>query len=633
MLENEPQKKLTFFLLKYLPYILIVLTFTLIVFVFLTRGVTIARLFLLISGGFILILLLILWIKYQNIFSLENYSGGIERERYFLGILFSVIFTLSLLTVYFRENLYQRPTSYFILIFILTSLIIYEILTIKLSIINIVKVFIHIILLNLNISLSMIFLYPTIYGIDQWYHQIFTDYIIDFSHIPANYSQYSSFPNFHIINAVIQDLTTFDYKLSGIIFAIIIYDICLVMVIFLVGKNLFNERIGLIAALVCLINSKYLETLIQTMPFTFGFIFIVFILYLFICLPENRNIKINLLIILFYIATLLTHVLPAFFLLGLLFFTIIASHTYNYIYEQHQKPISIIMVCFLSILFISYYTSYSFSVIKYSMHQIDLNMLSTIPFYNYEHLTLSISNEIYSFFTINQYFYYIFSIIGILFILNYRCRDFRSNIFLLGIVIAFGIGFSGIITSMEFENYRWLYFASILNSIFFALSLFLLYKIIKENNYLKILLILLISFIFFNSLVSINPDNNIYSDPSNMIFAFEKAEIISFNTLYPKWDGIFAVDTVGRLPILFHREKNLEIDSSKFMPLEPEFSEMSFKTLPNRLVIIREKIRTKTPMVINKGIYKLNYDPISVIEKEHSIKIFNSGSIYTYSLT
>ena len=626
--------KIHSYFIKYLPHLLILIIVIFIPIYFFTSVIPISRLISMFYFGFLSIMLLLLWIKYQNNFSSENYAGEMKRGRYYFGILFFVIFSLSLLTIYFRENLYERPTLYFLLIFILIFLVLFEIFTVEMNTMSIVMVLVQIILLNLNILLSQHLLYPTILGIDPWYHQGFTRLITEFSHVPVSQGQYSSMPLYHILLAITQLFTTVDYKLSSIIVAIIIQDICLALVIFWIGKKLFHERIGLIAAFCCLMNMFFLVNQGNLVPFAFCFIYVVFILFLFIHSYRNPNIRISVLMILLMIATLVTHALPAFFLNMLITIILIFFIFFNYKYEGTQIPVSVITVLLFWTLFFVYYIYTDFPFIYILKSQADINLFSvTTPIYNFEHVTRVISNEIGSFFTINRFTYFFFSIIGILYLLNYRRNDFRRLLIFFGVMIGFGIGFSSTITNMDFENFRWIYFASILNSILFALSFFIFYNITKKNYYVKLLLVLLISFIFFNSIVSISIDNNVYTNSKILRYTFTESEMISLNTLYVKWDGVFASDGVVSLPIQYHVDNRPEIFKNYpgFMSLDAELSQMKFENSPNRIILIREAIRAGMPINI-RGHYRLNYDPVPLLDNERGIKLYDSGSIYGYSL-
>ena len=74
----------------------------------------------------------------------------------------------------------------------------------------------QIIIIGLSISLSELFLFPTVLGVDPWWHQIFTSLILQSGYIPGGGYPYAKIPIFHLLIANTSLITNLNYKLSSI---------------------------------------------------------------------------------------------------------------------------------------------------------------------------------------------------------------------------------------------------------------------------------------------------------------------------------------------------------------------------------------------------------------------------------
>ena len=131
-----------------------------------------------------------------------------------LSIIFFVLLTLSIISFYFRQNLYVRPLIYFILISLMSCIIFLEIVYnfenryTKL-------ILIQILIISLNLLLSEQLLFPSLIGIDPAYHQFLTTNIFVTGHILLG-KNYSNIP-FEIVIANTSLLSGMYYKIAAII--------------------------------------------------------------------------------------------------------------------------------------------------------------------------------------------------------------------------------------------------------------------------------------------------------------------------------------------------------------------------------------------------------------------------------
>jgi hypothetical protein len=187
-------------------------------------------------------------IGFQNASQAYPYYEGGKKVLFITNIMFISIFLYSIFSVIFRPELYSRPFEYFISISILVPLIAIEIFSTPVFKKYIVLTLIKILLLIINLTYSLQLIYPGLAGIDPWWHQNFTIIMLKAGRIPVGYA-YSELPMFHLIVSSIILITGFNYKFSAMLFTSSI-NIASLIFIFLIGKFIFNEKIGLLTALI-----------------------------------------------------------------------------------------------------------------------------------------------------------------------------------------------------------------------------------------------------------------------------------------------------------------------------------------------------------------------------------------------
>ena len=160
-------------------------------------------------------------------------------------IAFIFLFSLSLLLL--RSAVYQRPLAYFITTTVIAMVIAYQIL-------NIEKrytwfVLIEILLVSVNIRASVYFLYSDIYGFDISYYVALINEIISTEHIPSNYiGYYDNFFMMPLTVAAVKQISGLNMQYAY--FSIGVIEALSPIFIFLICKQLFNFKSGLMAALI-----------------------------------------------------------------------------------------------------------------------------------------------------------------------------------------------------------------------------------------------------------------------------------------------------------------------------------------------------------------------------------------------
>ncbi len=214
---------------------------------------------------------------YRKRIRISEILGGDENEKFFISnpdkkfsfllILYSLGFSLSIIILYIDEI---RPFSYYILMTLLATFILFEILFFSLE--NSKKTFIilfQIFLLTVNLIWGVTLKYYYFIGrTDLIVHTWYIYNLLKDNYITGIFENYQYFPLWHLLNAFVYEVISFDmpiyklmYILNGIVYGM------LTIVIYLISSKIFkDQKIGLVSALFTSINSDILSYGMYSIP-------------------------------------------------------------------------------------------------------------------------------------------------------------------------------------------------------------------------------------------------------------------------------------------------------------------------------------------------------------------------------
>lgn len=583
----------------------------------------------LMPGIFSLISCLI-WFKIKNHDLTLNLDINESKGKILLLSSFFFLFlAFSTLSFYLRSNLYQRPLIYFVLISLMTGFVILEIFFDKKN-----KYTYFVLLQIITIGLSLIWteqiIFPSVVGIDPAWHLMFTQQLLNSGHVMLG-TAYSNIPLYHIEIAVTSILTNLNYKISIMFSISIIQIVGIVVFMFLIGKLIFNEKIGLITGLlVCTANMVILFGWWAT-PNSIAAVYIPIILYL-LFKKENLSNHIVLVMILMF-ALILTHPVTSIWLLLLLFLgffvsKIIPSKLLKV--EQNVNKFSLTIFLFFSILMLAWwmYASGIFfiDIVNIISWGFTIDNLSNGPniITNYSQ-SIPLIETVYN--NAGLFIFCAFSLIGFLYIFSER--NYKAILLALVAIMTLSIGFFSLITGKEVLNVRWWYFAQILLSPLVAVALVIIFNSINSKgikNTFLVVFVCLLSFLMITSSIACT-DNHTFSPNSGVRYAFTASEMaaasfFSQQNVSISSDFDYAVNPSSSLFANYYNLKYSKIDS-----IDIDLYNHSYPRTGS-IVIIRNQI-VENPFRLQSGIYKLNYDPNMILSKSFD-KIYDSNSVTAY---
>jgi len=520
----------------------------------------------------------------------------------------------------------------------------------------------QIILIALSLEWSVLLLFPSIVGIDPWTHQLITLDILDKGHIVGG--GYQHLPIYHVAIGTTSLITGLSYKMATMLSISFLQVVCGVLFIFLIGRLLFNAKIGMLAALLLGIANWHIFFGYWTIPNTLGAIFVVITLYLVLKFHKDRITVVIPLCGFLMAALILTHAIAALWLSILLLTFWLGFIVYNRFFKERLATLSLLAVTLLfTVAMLSWWTfgtgymgtlamltgrgfepsvglTYAPGTAPPEVAPPEVTPPEVIP---PEVIppevapgevtppaweTLSGAPFELLFNGLGMFLFFAVSFIGCFYMLSRRFGNPYAFFIAIAGVLILGIGYFPMLTGRSVIEHRWWYMAQILLSVPLAVAFSLLFGLFKKR-YLKAGLVIVLIFILtFLSIIGLpsNQTNRTFSKNQIVRFGFTTSELEALHTVSANYEGAIGVDrwyAVATLtPGLFINKSEDRPKSIQSCLLTKDFSQCS-----NQMLLIRNEV-VAHPIGTGAGtIYKLNYDPRQVLTEQGFSKVYDCGSV------
>lgn len=514
--------------------------------------------------GILILIPCIIWlIINENNFFYINLPNSKYLVK-FWAILYFVVYSISIIILYSRPTVNERPLFYLILLSVLAGIIVCEIFTSNRY--NVPFILFQIILLGICISWSQTLIFPGFIGVDDWYHFNIVKKIFDTYIIPEDFI-YSSFPILHLLIVFISILVNFPIKISALLSISVGQIICNTLFIYILSSFLLkNHRIGLLSAFFLIIGDIHIRFSYLTYPNAFSFIFVLIIIFLIIFKTnEKPRHTIQILILFFMVMIILTHPLTSTFMAVSLFLLSFSAYFYQNTISKIKHKISIILPVFFTAAMLAYWAYVSMTT-QTLAKLISLGFSPDILAKTTLDLGVDFNNNFFDLiFSVLPYYLFVTSaFIGLFFLISQKSNN--SN-FLFGILLFFPITIPFIFyqLGMEAVSIRWFYFSQVLLSIPLSLVVYVIGgRIINKSslNYLFLFGIILICCFIMISCTMGNHDN-FSVPPQNKIKIYHtESELTGLNFITHTSRKSLSVDGFS-IPVLlyyFHWDSYHQID-------------------------------------------------------------------------
>jgi len=479
--------------------------------------------------GVLALISCLLWLEIRKSHTFDFRLPESRTLTSFWSICFFVLFNSSILSVHFRPELYERPLLYFILTALMAGTIACEVFSSGRRHVGFILV--QVMLLGVSIAWSQLLIFPSLLGIDPWYHSTLTSTVVNEGFLPEGFS-YSKLPLFHLMVAATSLIAGLPYKLAAMLSVSLGQIICNALFVFLIACHLFRSyRTGLLAALMVIVANHHIYMSYWSIPTGFAAVFIPIALYLlFFKFGDRSRPSYSFLYILVLAAIILTHTITAMCMAILLFVSWGALVIYRaYKHSGKDSNASLMRPIGFTVAMFAWWTFASGSITTLAIliewgFSIDVFVKTPEEFQGYAAI-VPLGEQL--FYNLGMFLFFAFSFIGVFYMISQRRSSSSFAMAWVGMA-PLAIGFFSLISKHAVVEHRWWYFAQILLSIPLAVAIYIV-GTWKSRGPLH-----LYSFVFgFVVLLSIlmimsppaNVDNLSFFPNSHMRYAPTEAEL------------------------------------------------------------------------------------------------------------
>jgi len=573
-----------------------------------------------ILGGLVLISC-ILWLAIRKRGTIDLHLPESRTMSLSCAVCFFGLYVLSVLSVYLRPEIYERPLLYFALTALMAGAIAYSIFVSGRQYTGLILI--QIMLLGVNIAWSQLLIFPDVLGVDPWYHSAFTNPIIDGGFIPEGYS-YSKLPLFHLIITLTSLTAALPYKFATMASVSLGQIICNALLVYLIANYAFkNYRVGLLAALLVIIANHHIFMSYWSIPNAFAAVFIPTALYLLLFgFTSDRRPKFAILYVVVAASIILTHTITAMCMAILLFIiwgVLAVYQSSDSATETHVPllvPVSFTIAMLIWWTFVTGSMKILIDLIR-SAFSIDYFIATPEEFRN---LYMPFGEQVFN--SLGEFSFFAISLIGILYMISRRGNDLTVAIAWAGIT-PLVIGFFPVIFGLAVIEHRWFYFAQILLSVPLAVAIHMVgTRGPKSPTSCPLLIsgfVIALSFLMIMSPAA-NIDNTEFSPNTIWRVTLIESELHA-QTILDHYGGVSKSD-------VYHSNalRHMGYDAQPFCA---EVATQDLQSMGGDLILIRDTIR-RDPFMLFSTPYKLGYDLKSAMNVADFGQVYDSGSVYAY---
>jgi len=590
--------------------------------------ITIGRLIYLLTGVLSFISCTI-WLLIREKASLKFDSSQSNSIILVLFSIFFFLFAFSILSIQFRMNLYERPLIYFMLTSLMGGIIALEILFSQEN--HNYFILFQIIIIGLSVAWSQLLIFPSLLGVDPWWHQMFTTKIMETHYIPHGYG-YSKLPIFHLAIASGSLITGLNYKFATMLSVSLAQIICNTLFLFLLGKFLFNQKVGLLASLMVIIANHHIFMSYWSIPNSLAAVFIPIVLYLLWKVRRDKPLHATVLSIFFMGILILTHTVTAMCMAIILFVCWAVFTLYNILYSKTEIPISLTISLLFTVAMFGWWTYASghittlANLIKWGF-SIDYFVHTPKEILKYA-ATVPIPEQIFN--NVGMFLFFSLSFVGIFYMISKKGNSFSFAAALGGFTLL-ALGFFSLITGHSIIEHRWWYFSQLLFSIPLAVAIMLIGmwkgKNSRSVSIFSFVFVVSLTFLMIMSLPA-NVDNHIFSPNTGVRYALTESEMQAVTTASEIWNGTLGADRYYS----YYSSNSLRWIGYNIAPIDECLYKKDFEKCRGMLILIRSEIINK-PFKLFQSVYRLDYDPRTLLEENGYSKLYGNGQVSGYFYT
>ncbi len=569
------------------------------------------------------------WLYLQNKKSIGESTIGVSKQGYSLMmIVFLAFFALSIVIFNTRPDIYVRPLEYFFLVSAMAGVVSLEVLLAPSETRYTILTLAQIIVIGFSLGFSETLLFPSVVGGDPFWHQAFTNRILSLGHIPEGYS-YSRLPMFHLGIAATSSIVALDYKISAMLFVQSIQIISSACFVFLLGRALIGQRIGMLAGLLVTIANVEIHAGFWTIPTTLGFILVPMATYSLLMSKGSKRHQFTFVAIVLMTALILTHPIAALSMaIVLLVGTTISAMSKSASKVNALRAFSPGTTLLFAAAMISWWTFATESLAQFldlMAGGFSINLFTKAPSGVIEYSSnVPLGEQLLD--NLGIFIFFASSFLGCFYMTSKKFGKPTTSMLAVAGLIMLALPYGSLVSRIHIVNDRWWQIAEIMLSLPLACSFLMVFSNLKRRR-TRVLLcsaILMLSILMSMSTTA-NIDNSVLSPDTNVRAALTESEL----------RGGAESMNLFKVPIgsdLFYASALIETEST-VVSIDSQLLAGTFLDSGHNLVLIREEI-IQAPFYMYQSLpWTLNYDPRVVLDSEGFSQVFDCGSVTGYLMT
>lgn len=549
---------------------------------------------------------------------LELADDGYGARRMVLigAAAFFVLLALSILVLYFRPSLYERPLSYFVISALMAGEVALQAVYSRGR--WSALVLLQIVVLGLSLAWSQQFIYPGPLDSDPWYHRLMIEYTLQEGHIPP-FFLYSFLPLFHLLVGQTSLLLQVDLKAATMLAVSLGEVIVVALFIYLIGTKVTgNHKIGLLAALFLAISDHQILMATTIIPGTLAAVLVPVLLYVLLRARRDRGIAIGLSALLMF-AVVLTHTITSVWVAMLLLGGALAVLMLGLRRRVDKLTTWGLTTFFLVIMF--GWWAYASNTIRTLSELIRWGFDQDIIEPTRILIDVPVTEQLVI--AAGMYVLFSFSIIGLLYLVT---RKQQRHGFELAVILTvpLAIGLLSMLTGLFINYQRWFFFAQIAMAIPVAISAYLLFGLHRNRagrNVAMSAFVILITFLMIMGGIA-SPDNHLLSPTSGVSRGPTLSHLAAVETTTMMWPHP-ATDT-------YYTNLFLTASGYNFTPLDENFLQRDFSGLDDYIVLIRRAVEDG-PFFLKGGVLQLDYKVEPELYALGYSRVYDNGLVRGYA--
>ncbi|AKB33069.1 hypothetical protein MSSIH_2379 [Methanosarcina siciliae HI350] len=516
--------------------------------------------------------------------NVEGHSNYITCNTVSCNLFILLIYLFLLITgliLVLNYSLYNRTLLYFITLSISGGLIFFCTAYLNINKFQKYSILFAIFIISIHLYIIPQFLYTDLIGIDPWKHESFVTSSIQSSHFVEGFA-YSRMPGMHSLISMASLILDVNYKKATLISISFSQTISLIF-IYLLSKNILNERIGMLATLLLAISSNKVSLGFWVQPTTFALIMATILLYLVFIGKDMLSVPNVILKLIVGFTLIVTHMQIALGMAIVFFVIHICTPFYASVYKRKEYILNFRFLFLFAVIMLSWwmYVSNHFILFVDILKQVidfDPSGVAGTTVY-----ARSSTNTEYVVDMSSYFLYYSLSVVGIFYSISKKSNISYFALSLSGVAIAL-IPFVLMLSHLGgLLGERWIYLSQVLMAIPAAVGVYLIFFSNKSYIGKFISVFLIILFIFANV---VNPSANVdnpFDRDSFVRPAHTNSELVASYTLSRINNDEVFTDYIYQFPVLKYSSLNVN-------EIEPLLLNNNFSLIGNGLIVMRKEV-------------------------------------------